>query len=61
MGTSNLYKGPKKLLPSDYNPDEIPELDNSPENVPEQELPSDNPKENELSVSYTTSYLGNRS
>ena len=37
MGTSNLYKGPKKtiLLPSDYNPDEIPELSNSPENVPE--------------------------
>lgn len=46
MGTSNLYKGPKNiLLPSDYNPDEIPELDNSPENVPEQELPSDNPEE----------------
>lgn len=53
MGTSNLYKGPKKnlLLPSDYNPDEIPELDNSPENVPEQELPSDNPKDNEPSES----------
>ncbi|MDD4800664.1 hypothetical protein [Bacteroides pyogenes] len=53
MGTSNLYKGPKKniLLPSDYNPDEIPELDNSPENVPEQELPSDNPEENEPSES----------
>ena len=53
MGTSNLYKGPKKniLLPSDYNPDEIPELDNSPENVPEQELPSDNPEENEHSES----------
>lgn len=53
MGTSNLYKGPKNtiLLPSDYNPDEIPELSNSPENVPEQELPSDNPKENEPSES----------
>jgi len=53
MGTSNLYKGPKKniLLPSDYNPDEIPELDNSPENVPEQELPSDKPEENEPSES----------
>lgn len=49
MGTSNLYKGPKKtiLLPSDYNPDEIPELSNSPENVPEQELPSTDPEENE--------------
>lgn len=49
MGTSNLYKGPKKtiLLPSDYNPDEIPELSNSPENVPEQELPSTNPEESE--------------
>ena len=31
MGTSSLYGGPKKtvLLPSDYNPDDMPEQDDS--------------------------------
>lgn len=42
MGTSSLYKGPKKtsLLPSDYNPDMNPELDSTAENAADDALPS---------------------
>ncbi len=41
MGTSNLYKGPKKtvLLPADYSPDTMAELNLPTEDIPEQENP----------------------
>ena len=41
MGTSNLYGGPNKtaLLPSDYDPDEDPELDVPDEGEPQQDYP----------------------
>lgn len=41
MGTSNLYGGPNKtaLLPSDYDPEEDPELDVPDEGEPQQDYP----------------------
>lgn len=50
MGTSSLYGGPKKtsLLPSDYDPEEDPELDVPAGDTPENTKPdSNNPDEGE--------------
>ena len=50
MGTSSLYGGPKKtvLLPSDYNPDDMPEQDDSSNTNSEgTDTSSDNTDDNE--------------
>ena len=49
MGTSSLYRGPKKtsLLPSDYDPDVNPEQGSPAEDAPDEAIPSEYGSEEE--------------